>query len=124
MSQITIEYLMIVQIIILVLILLTIYRKIESKEGFIICSNVILENISSYKITVLQNKINKIQKNYDLNVDSQTNSLSIFNKEIDKLTNESAKEIVRGLSKHTRKTLLKYYSQSGLILLIISNLRK
>jgi hypothetical protein len=99
------------------------FRDLESE--FVINYKVLLEVIELYKESVLLNKIRVLQKQYDLNEQSKTNSRQAFEKAKNELISESVKIIIKDhLSKNCIKSLLNRYNVDGLSLLIITHLKR
>ncbi len=102
-------------------LLLLIFIKISrsnnnpNKDDYLIASNILEQTINNYKTLVLQEQINILESQHDVDPKSQVNSIDLYNKKYNDLLQMSAKSIIRSLSSHTFKILLKNYSESGLI---------
>ncbi len=111
----------------IIIFMITMYRLISSKisvdelETALAALN---KMIDSYVLTIFNDEVSVLRKQHDLQK-TQTNSAKLYMKEFDKLSNIATKKImVNYLSKSLLKVLLKYYTLEGLMILIITNLRK
>lgn len=95
-----------------------------NKDEFLV-NNHLLENIvNTYKDIILEDKQAHLKASHDINPDSKTNSIKLYNAKYNDLLKDSSKEIFRQLSKTTLNNLLTYYSKNGLILHIIHLLKR
>ena len=97
----------------------------DQGSEFVVNYNVLLSVIELYKESILLNKIQTLERKYDLNEQSKTNSRQAFEKAKNELISETVKEIIRDyLSKECVNSLLRHYSIDGLSLLIITHLKR
>lgn len=94
-----------------------------NKDDYLVSLKVLEDVTNNYKTVILEPKISGMTSMYDLDPSSQLNSIKQFNVEKNKLINESTKEILKQLSGPVLTKLLQYYSEQGLLYIIISNLR-
>ena len=97
--------------------------KIDFKDEYLIHTHILEQIIDNYKILILEEKITKLRKNYDIDPQSKTNSIVAYQKEYNKLLRQSSREVINHLSTNTRKKLLEYYTEDSLILHILNLLR-
>ncbi len=120
-------------LIIIVTLIATIYgivkprkkeQSIISKDEFLVVSHILENLIEEYKAIILSDQIIKLQKQHDIDPNSKTNAIDLYNEKYNKLIKRSSKEIFRTLSKSVLNKLLSYYTQDGLILHIIYLLKR
>ena len=74
---------------------------------------------------IFDEEVSRLRSQFDLKVESQTNSKKQFIQAFDDLCNQTTKIIMKTyLSKSLLKTLLEYYTIEGLTLFVLSILRK
>lgn len=96
--------------------------KITSDEFLTVIKTIDLI-IHTYKLIILNKNIEILKSKYDLNPESQTNSIKSFNVELKKLKEESLKYVLlECLSDKLKNTINKYFtiqSLSNYIILIL-----
>jgi hypothetical protein len=110
----------------IVIILVGVIKHFKDLESeFVINYKVLLEVIELYKESILLNKLQILQRQYDLNEQSKTNSRQAFEKAKNELISESVKIIIKDhLSKKCTNSLLNHYNIDSLSLLIITHLKR
>ena len=99
-------------------------HNIDFKDEYLIYTTVLEQVINNYKTLVLDEKVTNLRKNYDIDPQSKTNAIKIYQKEYNELLRQSSIEIMgKHLSKNTRDKLLEFYSEESLILHILNLLR-
>lgn len=99
-------------------------RLIFKEEEYIVATKHLELMINCYKTSVLDPKIAILQRNHDLDKNSQVNSIKSFEELHNKLISQCAGEILKKhVNKNSRKILAKYFSEDGLILFVITNLK-
>lgn len=125
--MIQIVYLIITTILLLICITLQIlsrYRLIFKEEEYVVATKHLEMIINCYKTTMLEPKIAALQQNHDLDKTSQVNSIKAFAETHNKLISQCAGEILKKhVNRNSRKILAKYFSEDGLILFVITNLK-
>ena len=71
--------------------------------------------LDEHRDKTLSKKLNSLRKKYETNPDKKENSIHLLVKDADALVKNSIKEVSSLVSDDVKKTLLKYYSQDGLI---------
>jgi hypothetical protein len=109
----------------IVIILIILLRKntspIEEFQTALSSLNTIL---TVYKDNVLIPKFEKLKKEHDLNPQSQSNSIDLFNKQKEDLINKAVQEsFSKFLDKRLVSKLERYYTRDGLILFIVTYFR-
>ncbi|MDX1701613.1 MAG: hypothetical protein R3250_13390, partial [Melioribacteraceae bacterium] len=80
--------------------------------------------LTVYKDNVLIPKIKNLQKEHDLNPESKSNSIILFNKQKEDLINNAVQDTFsRFLDKRLVSRLERYYTRDGLILFIVTYFR-
>lgn len=115
-------------IIIAVLIWLNIKKKSpiispKSSEELVCCLHTLDHVVESYIQQVFIIRLNLLKSKYNLDPKSRVNSIKLYQKEFKNLLKSSSLEIVNYISKDVYDSLLKYYSEDGLFLIIISKLQ-
>jgi len=100
------------------------FRK-EEDSNLIIIEQVLMNIIDYYHQFILLPKLEHLKAQYDLDPKSRTQAIEAYMKIYNDYLADAAKEIMKKyLSDRCLKVLLKYYSVDGLILYIISNLKR
>ena len=98
-------------------------KKIINESNFLISMKILDLTISDYCDSYFIDHINKMKKKYDLNEESQTQSINQFKKEYTQNLNDTIKIIINQyLSPDIRDELLFYFSIDSLILYIINQI--
>lgn len=98
-------------------------KKIINESNFLISMKILDMTISDYCDSYFIDHINKMKKKYDLNEESQTQSINQFKKEYTQNLNDTIKIIINQyLSPDIRDELLFYFSIDSLILYIINQI--
>jgi len=84
----------------------------------------LIYTIQLYKSSKYFYELEKLKKTYDVDPNSKTKALNLFNQEHSKLLSQSAKEIYKMLSDDLKKIFMKYYTLDGLIYIITEELKK
>ena len=71
--------------------------------------------IDDYKINVLNKRIEKERKNYELRSDKREQSIQAFNEVHDKIIKEAIRDVTSHLSDEVKIKLLNYFSNDGFI---------
>ena len=109
---------------IFLILLLKIKKPDRSKEEFLIAFNSLSSVLTSYKTHILDPRITALKKNHDLNKQSPSNSIKVFNEEKEKMLAEAAREIfAKYINRRTIQNLDEFYTRDGLILFIITYFR-
>ena len=78
----------------------------------------------NYRVLILNNNIEKLQKIYDLDKKSKTNSSNQFKEQYEILLKQAAKDILESqVSAAIKKNLFKYFTLDSLLIHIINLLR-
>lgn len=114
--------------ILLILIFISIYyiynRQLNiNKNQYLINKHLLDETCELYKKTILIPEITKLQKNYNLDENSQLNAIKAYRQAEENLIKNKCKDIYMLLTKQNRKALLKYYHQETILLIILNHLR-
>lgn len=100
-------------------------KQQNSENEFAISLKVLNDTIDLYKESILNPKIMTLRHQYDLDPNSRTNSIKAFQEVLNTLISESAKEIMKNyISNDCYKTLILYYNINGLVLYIITQLKR
>ncbi len=107
------------------IILIMLYReKVSPIEEFQTSLNSLNTILTVYKDNILIPKIETLKKEHDLNPESQSNSIKLFNEQKEVLINEAVQETFsKFLDKRILSMLEKYYTRDGLILFIVTYFR-
>ena len=123
------EVLPTIQTILLLGILIGVLKKPSiripfTKDNFTVSSHILETIVEEHKILILNDEIKKLKKEHDIDPNSKTNSIELYNEKYNKLLNKASKEIFRKISPNTLKTLLNFYTRDGLIVHIIFLLKR
>lgn len=125
MGNFSIIFLLLLQAIISILILLTINKKRSKEDLFIMCNSMLHDIIKIYYESILRDRVERLKSQFDLDPKSKTQAFKAYTEAYNSLLSSAAKEIMKNyLSKTCLKILLNYYSVDGLVLIIISNLKR
>lgn len=114
---------LLVQIILLAMLVFR-FRK-DDNDDLVVNESVLMTVINYYYQYILLPKLEPLKAQYDLDPKSKTQAIEAYMKVYNTLLSEAAKEIMKKyLSNNCLKKLLKYYSIDGLVLYIISNLKR
>ena len=109
----------------IVIILIALLRKNTTPiEEFNVSLSSLNTILTVYKDNVLIPKIKVLQKEHDLNPESKSNSIKLYEKQKEELINNSVQETFsRFLDKRLVAKLERYYTRDGLILFIVTYFR-
>lgn len=99
-------------------------RKSYNADEYSAVFNALILVINSYRTSVVEKEVEKLRKKYDLKYDSPTKAIEPYNNAYTNLLLESSREIGRLISKELYAKILDYYSDEGIIFLIIELLKK
>lgn len=101
--------------------------KHDSEKQFLILYQSLNLIIDSYKDQIFKNHKSKLIYKYSIKGQSGETKFKEtpeYKKDYNTLLSDSSKQIIRLLSEPLRKQLYSYYSETGLALIIIDNLKK
>ena len=97
-------------------------NKKDDLEVFQINITIMERVIDDYVELVLKNEIASIKSNHDLNTQSPTNSIKLFNTKKNELVAQTTIKIINLLSRENRKYLLRKFTDQTLGLMITSRI--
>lgn len=99
-------------------------EKSISTDEFLVVAKILESIVDNYKIAIFDYKIKQLQSQYDINPNSQVNSIKIYKEEVNKLVASSTKDIINNyFSSDLRKILYKYYNATSLSMIILNIFR-
>lgn len=109
---------------IVIILVLLLRKNVSPIEEFQTALNSLNTILTVYKNNILIPKIENLKKEHDLNPESQSNSIVLFNKQKEELIQQSVQETFsKFLDKRLVSKLERYYTRDGLVLFIITYFR-